>query len=373
MTIKQNREPAFDALRVYLLFLGFIFHSLLSYINTPIYDLWPYKDKDHLILFDGIAALIHSFRMPAFFFISGYFADKMFHNQNSFKVFKKRIYRLGIPFIISMLIFFPIINIGFSLSNGINNIFSLDCIYPKLESNDSRLHTSYLWFLYYLIIFSLIHFNIIRLKITLFFKHTSVLLIIISLIVILMLILFFHQQFELNGSYNFFPKLTSLLGFFLFYLSGIVFSRNNQFLTAIARSSILISFTGVTIFSVYAYLVSKNPIYAINSNHINLKIQLLYSLLSVTLTLSTIGLFVRFYKKSFPWVKYFSDSSYFLYLIHLPIIILTVAFLSDFLFLPGIKFAIVLTVSISVSLILNYIRIRIIRLLKTHEKKITEF
>ena len=356
MIIKQNREPAFDALRVYLLFLGFVFHSLLSYIDTPIYNLWPYKDEVHVILFDGIAALIHSFRTPTFFFISGYFADKMFHNKNLYKVFKKRIARLGIPFIIAMLFCFPIVNIGFSLSNGINNIFSIDFIYPKLESKGSRMHPSYLWFLYYLIIFSLIHLSIVRLKITLFFKHMSAFLIVICMIVILTLILFFDHQNELNGSYSFFPKLTSVLGFFLFYLSGIVFSRNIQFLTAIARNSIRISFLGAIIFSGYIYLVSINPIYVANSNDINLKIQCLYSLLSVILTISTIGLFVRFYKKSSSWINYFSDSSYFIYLIHLPIIIIAVAFLSSFSFSSGIKFVIVLTVSIAVSLFLNYIK-----------------
>jgi glucan biosynthesis protein C len=364
MIIKQNREPAFDALRVYLLFLGFVFHSLLSYIDTPINELWPYKDKSHIILFDGIAVLIHSFRMPTFFLISGYFTDKMFQNQNSFIVFKKRIFRLGIPFIIAMITCIPIVNIGFSLSNDVNSVFFIDFIYPKLESSYSRVNSSYLWFLYYLIIFSLIHLNIIKTKITLFFKHISVLLIIISMIIILMFILFFDQQNELNGSYNFVPKLTSLLGFLLFYISGIVFSRNNEFLTTIAKNSIIITFIGTMMFSIYVYLVYKNPIYEVNTNGTNFIIQFIYSFLSVTLTFSTLGLFVRFYKKSFPWIKYFSDSSYFLYLIHLPIIILTVAFLSDCLFSCGVKFIIVLTVSISVSLILNYIRIRTIKLFK---------
>lgn len=361
MIIKQNREPAFDALRVYLLILGFIFHSALSYTNTPLDELWPYKDKSQAILFDGISAFIHCFRMPAFFFISGYFVEKMFRSQDSFIVLKKRLYRLGIPFIMAMLFCVPIINIGFSLCNGTDNVLLLDSVFPKFESIGSRIHTSYIWFLYYLLIFSCMHVLIPKetKNHNKYNKGTSLVIVLFSIVVLLMLVLLFDNQNDLHGYYSFKPKFTSMFGFFTFYLSGLIFARKYNYLKIISDKSVLITFLAAIALPIYFYVYTENQNTIIYEALDSLKIKLIYSLTSVILTFSTLGLFVRYYKKSSSWIKFLADSSFFLYLIHLPIILLAVAFLSNDNLSAGVKFIIVLSTSISISLILNFLRVSI--------------
>ncbi len=361
MIIKQNREPAFDALRVYLLILGFIFHSALSYTNTPLDELWPYKDKSQAILFDGISAFIHCFRMPAFFFISGYFVEKMFRSQDSFIVLKKRMFRLGIPFIIAMLICFPIINIGFSLCNDVDNVFLLDSIYPKYDSLGSRIHTSYIWFLYYLLIFSIIHLVIPKetKNHRKYNNGTSLLIFILTIVLLLILAMLFDNQNDLHGHYSFKPKFTSLLGFFTYYFSGLIFARKSNYLKIISDKSVLITFLAVIALPIYFYVYTENQNLVIDEPLDSLKIKVIYSLTSVILTFSTLGLFVRYCKKSSSWIKFLADSSFFLYLIHLPIILLAVAFLSNDNLSAGVKFIIVLSTSISISLILNFLRVSI--------------
>jgi peptidoglycan/LPS O-acetylase OafA/YrhL len=361
MIIKQNREPAFDALRVYLLILGFIFHSALSYTNTPLDELWPYKDKSQAILFDGISAFIHCFRMPAFFFISGYFVEKMFRSQDSFIVLKKRMFRLGIPFIMAMLICFPIINIGFSLCNGVDNVFLLDSIYPKYDSLGSRIHTSYIWFLYYLLIFSIIHLVIPKetKNHRKYNNGISLLIFILTIVLLLILVMLFDNQNDLHGHYSFKPKFTSLFGFFTYYFSGLIFARKSNYLKIISDKSVLITILAVIALPIYFYVYTENQNFVIDEPLDSLKIKVIYSLTSVILTFSTLGLFVRYCRKSSSWIKFLADSSFFLYLIHLPIILLAVAFLSNDNLSAGIKFIIVLSTSITISLILNFLRVSI--------------
>ena len=190
-------------------------------------------------------------------------------------------------------------------------------------------------------------------------KGTSLVIVLFSIVVLLMLVLLFDNQNDLHGYYSFKPKFTSMFGFFTFYLSGLIFARKYNYLKIISDKSVLITFLAAIALPIYFYVYTENQNTIIYEALDSLKIKLIYSLTSVILTFSTLGLFVRYYKKSSSWIKFLADSSFFLYLIHLPIILLAVSFLSNDNLSAGVKFIIVLSTSISISLILNFLRVSI--------------
>ncbi len=79
-------------------------------------------------------------------------------------------------------------------------------------------------------------------------------------------------------------------------------------------------------------------------------LQVLYAWL---MTLGLLGLFETLLAKDRPWVRYVSDSSYWLYLVHLPLIIVGQALLLRTNLPPLVEFAI-LTIITTAALLVSY-------------------
>ncbi len=355
----KEREPALDALRVFLLLFNFIFHSALSYTNVILTELWPYHDKNHVIFWDGIVTIIHVFTMPAFFFISGYVVEKSYQNNTPLIGLKKRLLRIGIPLILGIFFCVPIINLGFNVCNGSKINYSLHSLFPCANTDGLRIHTAHLWFLYYLLFFSVIHAFLSRInkRISYRFPKAYLAAILCISMAMLFILLYFDGQNDLHGNYSLVPDVDSLSGFFIFYYCGITFQRNKQLVTAIIKWSKPMNAFGCFFTAIYLYalyLLARD--YPLNQGS-NLIILFLYCLVTIILTFAILGLFLRFYKFDFHWVKYLSRSSYFLYIIHVPVIIWVVALLSKYDLSPLVKCSFVLFTSIAICLLINVLRV----------------
>ncbi|NDH04565.1 glucan biosynthesis protein, partial [bacterium] len=64
-----DRQHYLDALRAFAMFLGIGLHASLSFIAVP----WPVQDITQPKIFIFLLLIIHGFRMPLFFILSGYF------------------------------------------------------------------------------------------------------------------------------------------------------------------------------------------------------------------------------------------------------------------------------------------------------------
>lgn len=53
------------------------------------------------VVFDFFCSIIHGFRMPLFFLMAGFFAQMTFHRYGTILFLRKRAFRIGIPFLIS--------------------------------------------------------------------------------------------------------------------------------------------------------------------------------------------------------------------------------------------------------------------------------
>ena len=74
----QDRRHDLDALRAFAMFLGIGLHASLSFVSLP----WPVQDITQPPIFIFFIVLVHGFRMPLFFLLSGYFTMLIYRKKN---------------------------------------------------------------------------------------------------------------------------------------------------------------------------------------------------------------------------------------------------------------------------------------------------
>lgn len=95
-----TRNAALDAARGILMMLGVVLHTANMYSTGGGWLVW---DRERSAFFDVLVEVIHAFRMPAFFWISGYFCALTFERNGSRGLMHKRIPRLVIPLLATWL------------------------------------------------------------------------------------------------------------------------------------------------------------------------------------------------------------------------------------------------------------------------------
>ncbi|RYE50105.1 MAG: hypothetical protein EOP48_20370, partial [Sphingobacteriales bacterium] len=150
----NDRLHGIDALRGVAMLLGIVLHAAIAYKIKPQPN-WPHDHQYNSIAFDLLYDSIHSFRMPLFFLIAGYFSRLLFFRFGSNGFIKHRFKRILVPFVVSIFIVLP-----FSIYPFL--FYDLMSQYPgewKLISEKAFKGVlrwnglAHLWFLYYLLIF----------------------------------------------------------------------------------------------------------------------------------------------------------------------------------------------------------------------------
>jgi glucan biosynthesis protein C len=89
-----------DAMRSTLMALGVVLHTANVY---AVHGKWEIHDSCTHPVFDLLAAVIRSFRMPAFFIIAGFFAQMTIDRHGAHSFLSQRAKRLMIPFVTTTL------------------------------------------------------------------------------------------------------------------------------------------------------------------------------------------------------------------------------------------------------------------------------
>jgi surface polysaccharide O-acyltransferase-like enzyme len=115
LTEVTGRKVEFDYLRAFVITLVLFVHSALAYTTSafinfenPIATTSPVVNEQRWIGFDLIVALNETFLMPLLFFISGIFVWQSLARKGAWKYFGDRLKRLGLPFVIGILLLIPL-------------------------------------------------------------------------------------------------------------------------------------------------------------------------------------------------------------------------------------------------------------------------
>jgi glucan biosynthesis protein C len=150
-TDASTRIHGLDALRGVLMMLGILIHCSLAYMphtGWPFVD-WTATSWNLNLVTDGV----HMFRMPAFFLLSGFFGALLWKHRGARGMLKNRVARIVLPFAVFVVLLHPITAFCFSFGEGVKGDAAvpiqgaLDQLWV-LAPPDSTLH---LWFLYDLI------------------------------------------------------------------------------------------------------------------------------------------------------------------------------------------------------------------------------
>lgn len=154
LVVKENNKKRLfylDNLRSFALLLGLVFHVAIVYAAEIKY---PLRNEERSEIFDVFGEWVHVFRMPLFFFLSGYFTEVIFRSKTLKEFLKVRIFRIFIPTVIGILLFAPMQSFVSLLQAGENPSY-LD-FYFRIFLN-GNIRPSHLWFLYFLILFTVLH------------------------------------------------------------------------------------------------------------------------------------------------------------------------------------------------------------------------
>lgn len=151
-----HRLDYLDAVRACALMLGVLFHASLSFM--PVFIGWAVMDISTSPLVQVFSLVSHSFRMALFFLIAGFFAHMTFHRQGAAGFITSRLTRLAIPFVIGWFVLRPSLVSGWimgaqSMSGEADVGASLMQAFNGLTAPNEQLFVgTHLWFLYYLIL-----------------------------------------------------------------------------------------------------------------------------------------------------------------------------------------------------------------------------
>lgn len=100
-----SRRHDLDALRATAMLLGILLHGALAYVT---FEFWPIRDDRQNGAFDLFLSVVHGFRMPLFFMLSGFFAAMLWRKRGLPYLMKHRAKRVLLPTLLFLATIIPV-------------------------------------------------------------------------------------------------------------------------------------------------------------------------------------------------------------------------------------------------------------------------
>jgi ABC-type multidrug transport system ATPase subunit/peptidoglycan/LPS O-acetylase OafA/YrhL len=144
----ENRLHALDAVRGFALLLGVAFHAALSFLGGPP-GTWFTADSSSNAVLGDVAFVTHIFRMSLFFFIAGYFGRLLYQKLGAASFWANRGKRILVPLVAGWVILSPIVS--YLWVTGITQAFG-GKLPPMPAMPEDFFPLGHLWFLYQLLL-----------------------------------------------------------------------------------------------------------------------------------------------------------------------------------------------------------------------------
>ncbi len=323
-----QRYHALDSLRGIVMWLGIVIHVGINHMVGE--SLNPWRDIQTGILADFLVLFLHTFRMPIFFILAGFFGAMLLDKYGARGMFTNRMKRLALPFVIFapiLIVLTPLLAQMFlsKMTLGYAD-FDLSTIFH--QSDRPVPNTVHLWFLYYLIwffIFVVCSRSLSQKLSSTFRKRCSVIFSSLAthwwgLIVLTLPLVFtgvFYEFGFLTPNGSLIPNIKEIIHNGTFFVFGWFFFLNREALTSHFQRycwGYLIS--GTVVFFIVLVEFAMVGQGKMNTVYDRVTIAFTYYFAGWLWSLSLIGLFLRYFTKQNTVLKYFADSSYWVYLVH---------------------------------------------------------
>ena len=370
MTDNQTIERlhALDAVRAGALLLGIAFHASVSFLPGP--QIWPVVDVDRSPALAVLFFVLHLFRMAAFFFIAGYFGRMALVRRGLGGFVRDRLKRIALPLImgwpIMMAAIIAVIVWAAVKANG--GVAPPAPPTPALSAQTFPL--THLWFLYVLLwlyagalcltgMFRVIDRSgrlrgiVDRLLVRLERSRLAP----VVLAVPIALAFLANPEWRLwfgvpTPDTGLVPNGIALTAYGIAFGYGWLLHRNPQLLQAWASRwrSNLVPAVLLTLLCIAIAGVTPDLGAAPRGTGRTIVYALAYALAIWCWTIGLVGAALRFLARPNGALRYVADASYWLYLIHLPIVMAMQAAFSQLGWPAPVKFILILLITVPLML-----------------------
>ncbi len=330
--LPPHRIHYLDNLRAMAMLLGVFLHSALAYAQ-PTQDFWVATDSTSSVAVDASFTFIHLFRMQLYFLLSGYFGKLIIERKGIWNFVWGRCLRIAAPFIL----FYPFLLaamsmvIVFSLSyldepKGVMGLIAKAVEAPGMDRRPIPPGTMHLWFLYYLMFYTALGallYNLKRLSPDAILRRP----VLLFLSPFLLVPGAFAAGSPMPAPESFIPNWWPFAFYGLFYYAGWQLFGREILLDRMRPYTWRILAVSIVLFVPYYWLVPTLEISAfrVSAGQPNFGSRFVESCLtaylSVLLTSAALLIGQRFLSSRSGLLSFVADSSYWTYLIHLPIVI----------------------------------------------------
>lgn len=324
------RYHGLDALRGTLMMLGIVLHGAFFYLAAPPPAMPNLGDQGGNFTFDLIFQLIHSFRIPAFFVLAGFFAALLLARRGVWATYRNRLARVALPLLVAAVTVLPIallfmLNFMLAVRFGSTSILpvreELETLSAELLAAGAppgQIPLGHLWFLYYLCWFYLlIPLCLLLVRVSrplaapigrLFASPATVLL----LGAVTTAALWPFPGGLVLGEFIFLkPHLPGLVYYGSFFVVGFMVHAYGGLLSVATRHAGVYAVAGLLLFALSTLLGQRGAPHAATV--------IASALCTWSLIYACIGAAQRFIVRDSPWVAYVSRSAYWVFLVHMPV------------------------------------------------------
>ena len=359
-----ERLHALDAVRGLALLLGIVLHATPSFI--PGQRFWVIQDTHPSITLAVLFFVIHVFRMTTFFLIAGFFAHMSFHRRGALGFVKDRLQRIALPLLVGWPIVFATLVVVFAWAASFPHAGP-----PPGARNWPpvlpRFPLTHLWFLYVLLEFYVAALLLGAAAVWLdrsgrFRTGIDRLIAVVmrSPLAPAILAVPIGISLSLDPTWSgwmgvrtpdssLVTNLQAVVGFGTAFGFGWLLHRQLDLLPLLQRRWLfnLMLAIGFTTASLALFGLPPRPIH---DPTIHLAGSICYALAIWTTSFAAIGVALRFLSGYSRARRYLADSSYWLYIIHLPLVMALQVTLSQVDWPWPIKFAAILLVAMPIML-----------------------
>jgi hypothetical protein len=373
-TQDTDRLHALDAVRAFALLAGIVLHATMSF-----FTFLPAQDTSQSTTLAVLFYVIHIFRMSVFYVIAGFFAHLVLQRKGVRTFLVERSKRIVGPMVIGWIILAPsvLIVVGWGLSKT----------FPQQAADGPSmpfpgLPLVHLWFLYYLCLFYAIALfarwamNALvdrdqrlrkfadRCFAAVIRNYASPIVFGLPLIVLL----FSTQEWAVwsgipTPDYGLTPKLPAMIGFGAAFGFGWFLHRQLNLLDCLRTDWIKYLIPAVIASAVCIVIVGPTPSvidpFVIEGGQaVRLAYAACYVVAIWCWSLAIIGAALSFLSEFSATRRYLADSSYWLYLAHLPIVFVLQILLMDVRLHWAIKFSFLLLITMAILLVSYHYLVR---------------
>jgi ABC-type multidrug transport system ATPase subunit len=335
----QDRFHALDAARAFALLLGIVLHATMSFF-IPL----PAQDVSQSTTLGVAFYVIHIFRMCLFYFIAGFFAHLVFHRRGTRAFVKDRAKRILVPMTAGWLVLAPptiaavVWGLTRTFPDGPPPGTDVEAMQPQ------GFPLIHLWFLYYLSLFYVLALTLRAGFVALLDRsgrlraHIDALvgaglgsyLAPIALAAPIFAVLYYKPDWPIwfgipTPDTGLLPKVPGLVGFGTAFAFGWVLHRQTQLLGVLEKQwpvnlAVAVGLTTACLAIVGISPNTSAPFVLEGGAGMRALYAACYSASIWYWTFGIVGAAMRFCSGLSPVRRYLADSSYWLYLGHLPIV-----------------------------------------------------